>query len=325
MASIIERGPHQFQVTVRRKGYATQTRTFESKQEADVWAMGTEAKMLSSCFVDNRLARTTTLDACLSRYLEEETPKKKGAAAEGYKITGLLKRPLVQLVMNDVRGHHVAEFIKQRRTEVSDGTVTRELCILSRVFQCARRNWGFEGLHNPVQEVDRPRPGKPRKRRLTEADLDALCAATESPILAIALRLAVETAMRRGELAALAWSNVDLDGQTAYLPDTKNGDDRTVPLSLKAVGMLSGLQRIAGDDRVLGIRADAITRAMSRARERAGLPDVRFHDSRREGTTRLVKKLGNSLEVSAVTGHRDWRTLRQYFQPDPKELAKRLG
>ncbi|MDD5390632.1 MAG: site-specific integrase [Gallionellaceae bacterium] len=313
MASIIKRGPYQFQATVRRKGYATQTRTFETKRAAEAWAMDTEAKMLSSRFVDGRLARSTTLEACLARYLEEATPNKKGAEAEGYKIADLRKRPIAQLVMNDVRSHHVAEYIKQRRTEVSDGTVTRELCILSMVFQCARRNWGFEELHNPVRDVDRPSPGKPRKRRISEGELEALCAASESPVLAIALRLAVETAMRRGELAALTWSNVDLDGQTAYLPDTKNGDDRTVPLSRKAVEMLRAMPRINGDDRVLGIRADAITRAMSRARERAGLSDVRFHDTRREGTTRLVKKLGNSLEVSAVTGHRcetAWKTFQ---------------
>lgn len=124
---------------------------------------------------------------------------------------------------------------------------------------------------------------------------------------------------------AMEWKHVNLEEQTVYLPDTKNGDDRTVPLSLAAVELLRGLSRDSTDGRVFSVRADAITRAMSRACKRAGLSDVRFHDSRREGTARLVKTLGNALEVSAVTGHKDWRTLRNYYQPDARELAKRLG
>jgi integrase len=123
----------------------------------------------------------------------------------------------------------------------------------------------------------------------------------------------------------MEWKHVNLEEQTVYLPDTKNGDDRTVPLSLAAVELLRGLSRDSTDGRVFSVRADAITRAMSRACKRAGLSDVRFHDSRREGTARLVKTLGNALEVSAVTGHKDWRTLRNYYQPDARELAKRLG
>jgi integrase len=53
--------------------------------------------------------------------------------------------------------------------------------------------------------------------------------------------LALESAMRRGELLSLRWEHIDLAAQTALLPLTKNGASRTVPLSKKAVAILEGL------------------------------------------------------------------------------------
>jgi integrase len=325
MASITQRGPFQFQATVRRKGYKSRTCTFENFHDAKEWAKGIEANMHRGYYQDDRLARTTTLDACLARYATDVTPEKKGVSQELSKINVLRRHPIAKLNMAEVRSVDVANYIKDRRASVSGGTVARELCVLSKLFRHARHNWGFDGLENPCQNIDRPSPGKPRKGRISEEDLNKLCLHSGSPVLATALRLAVECAMRRGELVAMEWKHVNLEEQTVYLPDTKNGDDRTVPLSLAAVELLRGLSRDSTDGRVFSVRADAITRAMSRACKRAGLSDVRFHDSRREGTARLVKTLGNALEVSAVTGHKDWRTLRNYYQPDARELAKRLG
>ena len=60
------------------------------------------------------------------------------------------------------------------------------------------------------------------------------------------------------------------------------------------------------------------------ARNALGLPDLHFHDSRREAATRISKKLSNVLELAAVTGHRDLKSLQVYFDPDATELAERL-
>ena len=63
-----------------------------------------------------------------------------------------------------------------------------------------------------------------------------------------------------------------------------------------------------------------------RLREKAGLAgeDLRFRDTRHEGTTRLAKKFSNTLELSAVTGHRSLQSLKRYYNPTAKELAARL-
>lgn len=154
--------------------------------------------------------------------------------------------------------------------------------------------------------------------------------------------------MRRGELLALRWECVNLARQTAFLPDTKNGDSRMVPLSRKAVAILQELQTLAGvgdvlEGPVFPTTAMALRKGFKRALERAQqqykedcraagkrpvrgfLEDVHFHDTRHEAASRLSEKLSNVLELSAVTGHKDLRMLKRYYHPRAEDLAKKLG
>ena len=73
------------------------------------------------------------------------------------------------------------------------------------------------------------------------------------------LTVALKTGMRRGELLARLWRDVDMLRSVAHLPKTKNGHPRTVPLTPLAVETLRGLPR--DDDRVLPIGADAVRHA----------------------------------------------------------------
>ena len=95
--------------------------------------------------------------------------------------------------------------------------------------------------------------------------------------------------MRRSKILSLRWKNVDLTNRTAFLPDTKNGRSRTVPLSTRAVGTLRALPRRL-DGAVFPITAEAVKQAWTRARNRAQLPHLHFHDLLYEATSRLAKK-----------------------------------
>ncbi len=103
MASIIERGPFQFQATIRRKGYKSQTCTHETRKDAEAWAKDIEAKMHRGHFLDDHLARSTTLNYCLTRYADEVTPEKKGASQETSKINVIRRHPIANLKMAEVR------------------------------------------------------------------------------------------------------------------------------------------------------------------------------------------------------------------------------
>ena len=78
------------------------------------------------------------------------------------------------------------------------------------------------------------------------------------------IRFAMETAMCRGEIAAMKWEHVDRATKVLRVPETKTGEPRKVPLSTRALKVLDGLPRRI-DGYVWGMRPDSITQAFERA------------------------------------------------------------
>ena len=107
-----------------------------------------------------------------------------------------------------------------------------------------------------------------------------------NPWVKPAVILALERAMRRGELLSMKWSNVNFKQSTIYLEDTKNGEPRNVPLSSLAIKTLKSLPRSL-DGRILATSAEGIKSAYERARKRANLCHFNFHDLRHESISRI--------------------------------------
>lgn len=327
MATFRKRGPYQWQAMVRKKGQPLQTRTFETRIQAEQWARAIEVEMDKGVFVSRAEAESTTLRELLERYLGEVTPLKKGAAPETNRLRALMRHPLALRFVATLRGVDIARFRDERLRKVSSGTVKRDLVLLGHVFEVARKEWGIH-VHNPVRDIKLPTDGRPRNRRLQageESQLLAACQAARNPWLLPIVQLALETAMRQGELIRLHWEHIDLTRRTAHLPDTKNGEAQTVPLSTTAIQVLRGLLRSLRGEVFPSITTEAIKRAYIRAVRRASIDDLRFHDLRHEATTRLFEKGLNIMEVASITGHKDLRMLRRYTHLKAEELAKKLG
>ncbi len=131
--------------------------------------------------------------------------------------------------------------------------------------------------------------------------------------------------MRQGELIRLRWEHINLDRRTAHLPDTKNGESRTVPLSTTAIQVLHAQPQSVHGPAFPGTTTEAIKRAYIRAVRRADIENLRFHDLRHEATTRLFEKGLNIMEVASITGHKDLRMLRRYTHLKAEDLAGKLG
>jgi integrase len=336
------------------------------REDAEKWARGLERELETSGFIDRREADKNTLRAVLEKYRDEVTPSKKAANIESIKIGVILKDTILpELKMSAITSAAVAAWRDRRLAQVTGGTVNREIDILSSALNHARREWGIH-VENPIPYVKRPEKSRARERRFSLDEERYLFAALDEGErkadgtfgkgarniwLAPLVKLALETAMRRGELLALDWKHVDLTRRTAHLPDTKNGDSRTVPLSLRAIAILKSLPRVdelnVGEDEqqtdpVFRTTAMALRKGFVRALERARakyvvdckdarkrpvaafLEDVHFHDTRHEAASRLAEKLTNVLELSAVTGHKDLRMLKRYYHPRAEDLAKKL-
>lgn len=264
----------------------------------------------------------------LERYVLEVTPTKRGAKREAEGIRFMQRHKIARYSMATLTPAVIAEYRDLRLKTVSAGTIIRELTILSGIISHARKEWGL-AMDNPCMLVRKPPAPQGRNRLLTpEEELRLLHELRptwkRSPWMGPMVMLALETAMRRGELLSLRWENVNLVNQTAFLPSTKNGISRTVPLSKRAVAILEQLER-SPDGRVLPITDMAMEAAFRKARERAGIFDLHFHDLRHTATSRLADKLPNVIELSAVTGHQTIQMLKRYYHPKAEALAKKLG
>jgi len=276
-------------------------------------------------FVSRAEAESTSLGELLQRYLAEITPSKKGADPESARIRLLLRHPLANRFVAGIRGVDIARYRDERLRKVSSATVKRDLVIVSHLFETARREWGIQ-VQNPVRDIKLPPHSRARDRRLQpgcggeegeEKRLLAACSGARNPYLLSVVRLALETALR--------WENVDLTRRIAHLPDTKNGDARTVPLSSTSVEVLRALPRNLHGEVFPGLTTEAVKRAFARATRRAGIENLHFHDLRHEATTRLFEKGLNITEVASITGHKDLRMLRRYTHLKAEELARKLG
>ena len=143
--------------------------------------------------------------------------------------------------MASIRGKDIAAAVTLKEAEgVGPRTVFAYIVTLSHLFTLARREWGMESLSNPTEFVRKPRQPNARDRRLVNDEQAHLmaAAATYGGEIGPIITWAIETAMRRGEIAVMRWEHLDRKDRVLLIPETKNGTPRRVPLSVTALGVL---------------------------------------------------------------------------------------
>lgn len=326
MATITKRGEGQWQAKIRKRGYKTQSKTFQTKARAEKWARMVESEMDRGVFLSTTEAETTLLSELFSQYAEEVAPTKKSEVDIKCRLR-LLDKHLGHLVLAAITPGVVKEYRDYRLEKVKGETIRKEVLLLGRVLKIAQKEWDiYLPRGNPVESISLPSKSKARDRRLEHGEEERLIKVANEYGNSIAeiIILAIETGMRRGELVKMEWNNIDLKSRTALLLDTKNTEDRKVPLSSRAMGILTSLPRhISG--KVFPRRADSITKAFDRICKRAEIEGLTFHDLRHEATSRFFELGLGIMEVSAITGHKDLRMLKRYTHLKAEDLAKKLG
>lgn len=333
MASFEKRANGAWRVRIRSSGLSA---TFPTKKEAQAWAVIQES--------DQRRVRAgglpnKTVAEALVRYRDTVSVNKACAKYEVGRIRAWLgggksvdsALPFSDKLLCDVKSADIAAFRDLRMSQVAAGTVTREIALLSSLFSVARKEWGWM-LDSPTRDVKRPKEPDHRTRRVSDKEIDALCLALGfdggmaklfSQQVAVAFLLAIETAMRQGEILGLTWPCVSLEKKTALLPRTKNGSARVVPLSSRAIELIR-LLPVRDDGRLFAVSSASCDALFRKAKGRAMIEDLHFHDSRREATSRLAKKV-DVLTLAKITGHKDLRMLMVYYDEDMSSVADRLG
>jgi integrase len=314
--------------------------TFATKTQAKEWSAKRETELREQG-ASSGITKNKTNREAFSRYELEVSKTKRGYRWEamrlsnfaefdidGKKFGDFLVEDTDEVVISRWRDLRMTRLSQRSGKPVSGSTVKREMNLLANVFNVARKEWKWIS-HNPTKEVRRPKEPPPRDRRISEHEMQLLCFSlgfdgstvkTQQNRVAVAFLFAIETAMREGEICALTRENIR--GNVAHIPMSKNGMKRNVPLSPRALELLSLLPE--GVDPMFGISANSVSTLFSEAVKRCMIKDLKFHDTRHEATTRLAK-IFNVLELARITGHKDIRQLMIYFNATADELAKRFA
>ena len=165
---------------------------------------------------------------------------------------------------------------------------------------------------------------KARSRRPNEKELYDIKEALEKrqgkrqstiPLVDI-FEFSIFSCMRVGEVCRILWENIDYNKKTVVVPNRKNprhkqGNNQTILLLGPAWDIV--IKQPKTDDKIFPHNPRSVSVAFQHCRNKLGIQDLRYHDLRREGASRLFELWYKIEEVASVTGHRDLSTLWKIY------------
>lgn len=270
----------------------------------------------------------------MDKYLTEYSAPNK-AATTALRDRSLARRLLEffgDMTVTAIGRRHIAAYKAKRRADhAAPKTINNELVLMSHALTVAIREWEWLN-ENPVTMVSKERVRNHLERWLTFEEEAQLLDVSPGWLRELIV-FAVETGLRQSEILNLQWSHVDLSRQTIAILEQKNRGRDTLPLSCRAFEVLQERGKIRSltcpyvffNSQGTRIRACNLWRAFKRARGKAGLTDVRFHDLRHTFATRLVQ---NGADLYMVQKLGRWKTLSmvtRYAHHHPESLRKGIA
>ena len=327
MASIRKRG-NSWQARIKRLGTEVE-QSFKSKKAAERWARQIEAKIELGEYAPPALTpepdlTATSLGDVFARYSKEVACHHRSPTS---KINiQILIRDLGHLSLDQVEPKAIALWRDTKLETIKPASVNRLIGTLGSVINHARKEWQLP-INNPIPNIKRPGTGTPRTRRFIVNEEERLLAALDHRYAQV-VRFAIATGMRRSEILGLKWENLDLEMRVAHLHMTKNGEERTVPLSSKAMMVVNELATAESwpiNGRLFDIHPQALDRGWRRACKQAGITGLRLHDLRHEAISRMFELGLNVMEASTISGHKTLSQLKRYTHLRVTDLVEKLG
>ena len=221
----------RYQARVRRKGYATVTKTFTSREVAKRWIKSTEIAIERGEFI-----RRTNMAVgdMLEKYANEYLPKLKGAAISTQYRVRALKRHFGDIALADLSTSHLAKYRDKRLKTVKPITVKCEMDVLRWVINVAITEWDVPLQENPCSKMKWKNVDVPRDRVMSD-DEEIRLLEHASPMLGRMIVVAVESAMRLGEICNIRKRDINFHNQTLHIPQTKTDKPRTIPIVQESV------------------------------------------------------------------------------------------
>ena len=327
MATLVSRNG-KWRAQIRRAGGPSLSKTFTHKRDAQLWSRQTELELERGELPVDRETQLNGLKLAdlVIRYRDTITPKKKGKEQETYWLNAFLRHPISASSVSELKTQDFATYRDDRLKTIKPVTLKRQLAVIHNLFEIARHEWGIAIGDNPLDKLRFKAQATKRERRLKDGELVRIVADAskrKNPLVLPIILFAIETGMRRGEILAMRWRDVDFGSGCLLIPETKNGYPREIPLTDKAWEIIEGLDRRTAF--VFPISANCFRLTWLRIIKRLGIRNLRFHDMRHEAISSFFEKGLNIPEVASISGHKDWRMLKVYTQPKAQDIRKKLN
>jgi integrase len=313
------------QIILKRKGQIIlrESQTFDRKQAAKAWLARRETE-LADGVPDRRM--DVVLAEVIDRYVRES--EREIGRTKAQVLAKIKEFPVANLRCTEIKSQQLVEFAKSLK--VKPQTRSNYLSHLSAVFRVARPLWGYPLDLQQIQDamvamrkLGTIAKGDSRDRRPTLEELDRLLTHFEqirahrprSVPMAKVIAFAIFSTRRQEEITRITWNDYDRDGSRIWVRDMKNPGDKKgnhvlCELTPEAVQIIGSMPRVA--DEIFPFTTDAISAGFTRICQRLGIVDLRFHDLRHEGISRLFEMGKTIPQVAAVSGHRSWSSLQRY-------------
>ncbi|WP_181824629.1 site-specific integrase [Phaeobacter gallaeciensis] len=321
------------------------SRTFDRKRDAERWARQEEAQQDATGTVQTVIADLTFNDviaAYLDEFGEQASRSKLGTIRHISELIGRTPLP-------DLTSARIREFAKMRKAEgAGPATIGQDLTYIHTILKMGGAVADVDtdaalgaytkarAILNASGTVGRPTE---RTRRPTDAELVALREQWAKRRRVVPMwdltQFAIATAMRLSEICRIRWADLDVEGRMIWIrdrkhPRSKKGNDQNVPLLCGPV-VIDGvtvdpmelvMRQHRTDPEIFPHDPKTVSTTFTRGVASCGISDLRFHDLRHDGVSRLFEAGYQIEQVSLVSGHQDWGMLRRYTQIKPESLHR---
>jgi len=326
MATFRKLRSNKWQVIIRKNNYPHVVRTFLDKSTAVKFAKDVETKMDKMIWDDFSQAQSTTLKDILLKYREEITIKKKGWKEETPKINLLMRHKISSYSLMQLRSSHLYKFKEEMLINRAPKTVNNYLQLISHVWKTAKKVWSLTlPAQNPVDLVVFEKVNNKRENILTREEYQSLlncCTESKLNTLVDIVKFAYLTGARLGEITKLKRDDINFNEFVCTFRDTKNSEDRTIPLSNEVIDIL---KKYPFGETVFQIKREQLRFYFVQARKKANLTKFRFHDLRACFCTNALLSGMSIAEVSSISGHKSWSQLKRYTRIKPSDLLQKVN
>lgn len=292
-----------------------------------------------------RLEKAICLSELITNYINHKDVSLGRSKKEV--LLRLAKSELAANELSTLTSQHYIEFCHLRKAHgCSPKTISDDISYIDSVLQAAKPLFNVEIDHSEMSEarvflkhMKMVGTSNQRNRRPSADEFELLLnglkqkeksAHSKAPFSDIFL-LSTLTCTRIGELCRIRWDDINEQQRSVLVRDRKDpkkkvGNHMSVPLLGEAWDIIQRQPRV--DERIFPFRERSITQTYRQVRDDLSITDLRYHDLRREGASRLFEAGFSIEDVAQVTGHRSlntlWKVYREMFPNTLHEKFDRL-